>query len=79
MSFRLAHETEVYRMFTSSFSNSTIRDIDALQIKPISFVRAVIEPYLTHLFNAGIASAEFLETIRAAKVAIILRGAMRTL
>lgn len=56
-----------------SLKNSSSRDIDDIQIKPIKYVADIIAPAVAHIFNVCLATSVFPEKMQIAKITVLFK------
>lgn len=56
-----------------NLSNSTSRDIDDIQIRPVKYVVDIIAPVLVHIFNSSLSAAVFPVKLQTAKVSVLYK------
>lgn len=60
-----------------SLNNSSSRDIDEIQIKPVKYVADVIAPVLTNIFNMCLTTSIFPVKLQVAKVVVLFKKGNR--
>lgn len=61
----------------TNLKNSSSRDIDEIQIKPVKVVVDIIAPVLVHIFNTCITTSAFPVKMQIAKVAVLFKKGNR--
>lgn len=74
---QLTNATEVFQTF-QEIKNSTTRDVNQLQIKPIKFVLDAIAPVLTHVYNLCLSTGVFPRKMQIGKVLALFKKGDRT-
>lgn len=69
---------EVLSVFMS-LKNTTARDIDDLQIRPIKAALDLLLPVLTHLFNICLSTGVFPEKMKHARVSVLYKSGDRNI
>ena len=61
----------------ANLKNSSSRDIDEIQIKPVKFVADIITPVLANIFNTCLTTSTFPIKMQIAKVAVLFKKGNR--
>lgn len=69
-------ESEVHDAF-SSLRNSSARDINDLQLRPIKGALDLLTPHLTHIYNLALSTGVFPAKMQISKVITIFKGGDR--
>lgn len=69
-------DAEICQTFIN-LKNSSSKDVDSIQIKPVKYVIDLIAPCLAHIFNLVLESGCFPEAMKIAKVSVIYKGGVK--
>lgn len=67
------NELEVYRTFMG-LKNSTAKDVNDIEIKPVKHVMDILVPCLVHIFNLVLCSGCFPRAMKKAKVSLFFKS-----